>query len=59
MLTHLSDQAHSIPDLAAGLTDSALEVLAEAGIRGDSVAMELGLWHALTAELKRALCTAA
>jgi hypothetical protein len=58
MLTLISDQARSIPDLAAGLTDSALEVLARAGIHGDSVAMELGLWHALSDELERALCAA-
>jgi hypothetical protein len=58
MLTLCSDQTQSIPDLAAGLTDSALEALAEAGARGDSVSMELGLWHALTAGLERGLCTA-
>jgi hypothetical protein len=58
MLTLRSDRAHSIPDLAAGLTGSALEVLAGAGFRGDSVALELELWHALTAGLERALCAA-
>jgi hypothetical protein len=57
MLTLISDQGQSIPDLAASLTDSALEVLAEAGVQGDSVEMELGLWRALTAELERELCT--
>jgi hypothetical protein len=59
MLSHYSDTAHSVTDLAASLTDSALEALAETGVRDDSVAMELGLWHALTDELKRVLCTAA
>lgn len=58
MLTHVSHQAPSIPDLAASLTDSALEALAEAGVRGNSVEMELGLWHALTAELEHELCSA-
>ncbi len=58
MLTLVSDQAHSIPDLAASLTDSALEALAEAGVHGDSIAIELELWHALTAELEHELCTA-
>jgi hypothetical protein len=53
-----SKKAHSVTDLAASLTDSALEALAEAGVRGDSVEMELGLWHALTAGLERVLCTA-
>jgi hypothetical protein len=58
MLTHFSDPCQSIPDLAANLTDSALEVLADAGFRDGSVEMELGLWHALTAKLKRELCAA-
>jgi hypothetical protein len=57
MLAPFSDQAPSIPDLAASLTDSALEALAEAEVRGNSVEMELELWHALTAELERELCT--
>ena len=59
MLSRFSDPCHAVPDLAASLTDSALEALAETGIRGDSVAMELGLWHALADELKRVLCAAA
>jgi hypothetical protein len=42
-----------ITDLAAELTDPALEILAEAGVRGESVAMELGLWHALAEGLER------
>ena len=59
MLTHVSESAPSIADLAAGLTDSALEVLAAAEVRGDSVAVELGLWHALSAGLERELCAVA
>jgi hypothetical protein len=59
MLRHFSDQAPSVTDLAASLTDSALEALAEAGVRGDSVEMELELWHALTDELQRVFCAAA
>jgi hypothetical protein len=59
MSSHYSEQAHSVTDLAASLTDSALEALAETGVRGDSVEMELGLWHALTTELERVLCPAA
>ena len=58
MITHFSDCVRPIPDLAASLTDSALKVLAEAGVRGDSVAMELGLWRALATELERELCIA-
>jgi len=55
MLTINSDRTHSIPDLAARLTDRALELLGGAGVLGDSVEMELELWHTLTAELKREL----
>jgi hypothetical protein len=58
MLTCSSDPVPSISDLAADLTDSALELVAKAGIPGDSVAMELGLWHALSVELGRELCMA-
>jgi hypothetical protein len=58
MLNLSCDQPHSIRDLAAGLTDSALEALTGAGVRGDSVEMELELWHALTAGLERELCAA-
>jgi hypothetical protein len=50
-----SDHARLIPDLAANLTDRALEALAGAGVRGNSVEMELELWHALTAALEREL----
>jgi hypothetical protein len=59
MSSPFSDKAHSVTDLAASLTDSALEALAETGVRGNSVEMELGLWHALTTELERVLCPAA
>jgi hypothetical protein len=38
-------------DVAADLTDAALGALSAAGVRGDSVRMELALWRALTAEL--------
>jgi len=53
MSTYISHQAHSIPDLAASLTDEALELASEFGTRGDSVEMELTLWRTLAAELKR------
>src|SRR5438034_1179402 len=53
MFTRFSHQAQSIPDLAARLTDRALEFLRSFRARGDSVELELELWHALTAELKR------
>jgi hypothetical protein len=51
-LTH-ADRPQTISDLAAGLTDLALELLGKAGARGDSVEMELELWRALTAEIER------
>ena len=53
MFTLFSDRAPSIADLAATLTDPALELLSSAGARGDSVETELELWRALTAELRR------
>jgi hypothetical protein len=53
MLTTLTDQAHPITDLAAGLTDLALEALGPVGRGDDSVEMELELWRALTLELER------
>lgn len=40
-------------DLAANLTDLALEIHAGAGKKGDSVRAELELWHTLQAELAR------
>lgn len=55
MLTHLQDQAQSLTDLAADLTDHALEIVGGAGSRGDSVELELKLWRTLTAELKQEL----
>jgi hypothetical protein len=48
-----SQRCGQISDLAAGLTDRALELLGAAGVRGDSVAMELQLWRALAAGLRR------
>src|SRR5258708_4837964 len=53
MLNTFADQAHPITDIAAGLTDLALEALGPAGAGDDSVETELGLWHALTLELER------
>jgi hypothetical protein len=50
--THTPTSRHA-SELAAGLTDIALEVLRKAGVAGDSVEMELELWRALTAELER------
>jgi hypothetical protein len=50
-LTH-ADRPRPISDLAAGLTDLALELLTKAGIRGDSVEMELETWRALTDEIE-------
>ena len=42
-----------IDDAAAELTDTVLAALAETGLQGDSVEMELDTWQALTAELDR------
>lgn len=42
-----------IADLAAELTEPALAILTAASVRGDSVAMELELWRALTTGLDR------
>src|SRR5262249_59738575 len=53
MYTTVLDQAEPTSDLAARLTDLALEILAGAGTRGNSVETELKLWHALRAELDR------
>jgi hypothetical protein len=53
-LTHV-ERPQPISDLAAGLTDLALELLSKTGVRGDSVEMELETWRALTAELEREL----
>lgn len=52
ILTH-ADRPRTISDLAAGLTDLALELLGRVGVRGDSVEMELELWRALTTEIER------
>ncbi len=43
-------------DLAAELTDFALAGLTQAGVHGDSVALELALWRQLTDALERASC---
>jgi hypothetical protein len=40
-------------ELAASLTDRALDFLRKTGVRGDSVEMELELWRALSTELER------
>jgi len=53
MYTTFSDHAQSTSDLAARLTAPALEIVAGAGTRGDSVETELKLWHTLQAELER------
>jgi hypothetical protein len=50
--TH-NQTSHPASELAAGLTDIALEVLRKAGVDGDSVELELELWRALTAGLER------
>jgi hypothetical protein len=42
-----------IVDAAAELTDAVLAALAETGVQGDSVEMELDSWQALAAELER------
>jgi hypothetical protein len=47
------ERTEPLSDLAATLTDLALPVLNKAGVRGDSIEMELELWRALTAGLKR------
>src|SRR5262245_27356774 len=51
-LNYNAERPKSISDLAAELTDLALEVLSKAG-GGISVDLELETWHALTAELQR------
>ena len=48
-----ADRDRPIADLAAGLTDLALEALGPAAPGDDSVETELELWHALTLELER------
>jgi hypothetical protein len=53
MLTLSSDRAHSVADVAARLTDEALELVGGFGISGDSVEMELHLWRVLMVELMR------
>src|SRR4051812_48130674 len=48
---HTETNLH-VSELAASLTDLALEVLRHAGVEGDSVALELELWQALTTRLE-------
>lgn len=55
MYTTFSDRAEPTSDLAAGLTDLALELVADRGPRADSVETELRLWHTLRSELEREL----
>jgi hypothetical protein len=47
-----SDSARTTADLAATLTDFGLKFLADADVQGNSVEVELKLWHALQAELE-------
>jgi hypothetical protein len=47
-----TERPQPISDLAAGLTDLALELLSKAGVRGDSVEMELEAWRVLTGEIE-------
>ena len=53
MYVTFADPARTTSDLAANLTDRALELLAGADTGSDSVATELRLWHTLRAELER------
>jgi hypothetical protein len=53
MLTTSADKARPIADVAASLTDLALEALGPVGSGDDSVETELELWRALTLELER------
>lgn len=53
MYTSFSDRAQPTSDLAAGLTDLALEIVAGVGAQAESVKTELRLWHTLRAELER------
>lgn len=55
MYTVFSHQAQGTSELAAGLTDAGLEMLAGVNIPGDSVETELRLWHVLRAELEHML----
>lgn len=55
MLPLSLNRAQSFTDMAASLTDQALEIVAGPAARGDSVETELKLWRVLTAELKREL----
>jgi len=50
-----TERPRPISDLAAGLTDLALELLSNAGVPGDSVEMEIETWRALTDEIEHEL----
>lgn len=52
MFAGFPNRAQSISDLAASLTDPALELVGRAEPRSNSIETELKLWHALTAELR-------
>jgi hypothetical protein len=53
MYTSKPHHGDTTSDLAAGLTDLALEALAGASMPRDSVEAELKLWHTIEAELER------
>jgi hypothetical protein len=53
MFTTLAHPAQTTSELAARLTDRALETLAGEALPSDSVETELKLWHMLEAELER------
>ena len=54
-MSRRSDTRASIDDFAAGLTDRALGIARQAGIDGDSVAIELRLWESLRDQLEHEL----
>jgi hypothetical protein len=47
-----TERPQPISDLAAGLTDLAMEILGKAGVRGNSVEMEIETWRVLTEEIQ-------
>jgi hypothetical protein len=51
--THLPARPQTPADVAASLTETALEVLHRAGLRGDSIEIELELWRSLEDEIER------
>ena len=54
-MSHRFNPSNPISNIAATLTDHALRVARNARIDGDSVALELQLWKALTGQLERAV----